>query len=138
MSAVGAEEAVEALHCEAAAAAAAPSDSSDSEGGVVVFLHMGVDGGATEFKLEGRAMNEVSRSISTKLRTCLHQPTRTCHKADFRCPDERQHQPRQTPILAHHDEGLEHAYYSHLNLVSLVSQSVESMGRAFQGEASLI
>lgn len=117
---------MEALHCEAAA-----DGGNDDGGGRVVFLHMGVDGGATEFKLECRAMNEVRqadlpRFRPTQLANCLHRPTHThtCHKADFRCPDERQHQPRQTPILAQHEEGLEHAYYSHLDLASLVCPSV--------------
>jgi hypothetical protein len=128
---VGAEEAVEALHCEAAA-----DGGNGDGGGRVVFLHMGVDGGATEFKLECRAMNEVRQADlprfqpTTKLFTPTH--AHTCHKADFRCPDERQHQPRQTPILAQHEEGLEHAYYSHLDLASLVSQS---MGVSFSGRA---
>lgn len=56
---------MEALHCEA------DGGGGGSGGDRVVFLHMGVDGGATEFKLECRAMNEVTKAGRQRQAFCL-------------------------------------------------------------------
>lgn len=56
---------MEALHCEA------DGGGGGSGGDCVVFLHMGVDGGATEFKLECRAMNEVTKAGRQRQAFCL-------------------------------------------------------------------
>ncbi|KAM3567203.1 hypothetical protein VYU27_010646, partial [Nannochloropsis oceanica] len=77
-------------------------EEEEEEEGLLIYLHMGVDAEAKELKLECRAFNE----------------------ADFRCPDERQHQPRSQPIQPSLLDT-SHAYYSTLNLTALAEVLTE-------------